>query len=55
MVSGETLRRGQALGLEPGAFLENNDAYTYFQALGDLLRPGPSGTNVNDLAFLFGF
>jgi len=55
VVSGATLRRGQALGLEPGAFLDENNAYAYFEVLGDLLKPGPSGTNVNDLTFLFGF
>ena len=55
VVSGGSLRRGQALGLEPGTFLNENNAYAYFEALGDLLKPGPSGTNVNDLTFLFGF
>ncbi|MCX6066017.1 MAG: DUF4147 domain-containing protein, partial [Chloroflexi bacterium] len=55
VVSGETLRRGLALNLSPEPFLDENDAYTYFNALGDLLKPGPSGTNVNDLMLLFGF
>jgi hydroxypyruvate reductase len=51
VVTGDTAQ----LGGEPGPFLARNDAYPYFAALGDLLKPGPSGTNVNDLAFLFGF
>jgi hydroxypyruvate reductase len=55
LVCGETLARGQERGLDAQASLENNDSYPYFSALGDLLKPGPSGTNVNDLTFLFGF
>lgn len=55
VASGETLRRAQALGLQPQTFLANHDAYYFFQALGDLLRPGPTQTNVNDLAFVFAF
>ncbi len=31
------------------AFLEDNDAYTFFEALGDLIHTGPTGTNVGDL------
>jgi hydroxypyruvate reductase len=53
VVTGETLARAQALGLDPAAALANNDAYPFFDALGDLLRPGPTHTNVNDLALLF--
>jgi glycerate 2-kinase len=55
VVTAETLERGQKLGLFPQAFLDNNDAYHYFNSLDDLLKPGPSGTNVNDLTFIFGF
>jgi len=55
VVTGETLLRAQALGLEASHFLERNDSYHYFAPLGDLLQPGPSGTNVNDLMFLFAF
>ena len=51
VVTGETLTRAQALGLDPAIYLAQNDAYTFFDALGDLLRPGPTLTNVNDLAF----
>ena len=54
VVGGESLLRGQQIGLSPQPFLDDNDAYTYFSALGDLVRPGPTGTNVNDLVFLFG-
>ena len=52
MVTGETARRAAALGLETADHLARNDAYHYFDALGDLIRSGPTGTNVNDLIFL---
>ena len=55
VVTGETAQRAQALNLDPNAFLERNDSYHFFAPLGDLLQPGPSGTNVNDLTFLFRF
>jgi hydroxypyruvate reductase len=54
-VSGETFARARALGLDAHACLARHDSYAYFDALGDLLRPGPTGTNVNDLTFLFTF
>ncbi|MEJ2759920.1 MAG: MOFRL family protein [Anaerolineales bacterium] len=53
VVTAETYRRAQALGLDPQAYLENNDSYTFFNALADCLKPGPTRTNVNDLLFLF--
>jgi hydroxypyruvate reductase len=55
VVSGDTLNRGRALGPTPQAYLENNDSHEYFRQLGDLLKPGPTGTNVNDLMLGFGF
>lgn len=54
VVMGETYRRGERLGLDAAGYLSRNDAYHYFEALGDLIRCGPSGTNVNDLVFLCG-
>jgi hydroxypyruvate reductase len=44
----DTLARAKAQGLEARDFLENNDAYTFFEALGDLIMTGPTLTNVND-------
>jgi len=38
-----------ALGLEPRAFLDNNDATAFFTATADLLQTGPTLTNVNDI------
>jgi hydroxypyruvate reductase len=53
VVTGETLARARSLGLHPAGALARNDSYPFFAALGDLLRPGPTQTNVNDLAFVF--
>jgi hydroxypyruvate reductase len=53
VVTGETLQRAARQGLDPDSFLANNDAYPFFAALDDLLRPGATHTNVNDLAFVF--
>ncbi len=52
VVTGETVARARALGLDPRAALEANDSYPFFDALGDLIRTGPTGTNVNDLLFV---
>ena len=54
VVGGETLRRAELLGLEVAGHLSRNDAYPFFDQLGDLLKIGPTGTNVNDLMFLIG-
>ena len=55
VVTGETLSRARGLGLDPIDFLDRNDAYHFFEPLGDLLKPGPTLTNVNDLTFIFAF
>jgi len=55
VVTGNTLSRAKSLNLDPLAFLENNDAYNFFLPLDDLIRIGPTRTNVNDLTFLFAF
>jgi glycerate 2-kinase len=45
-----TLDRARAAGLrEPAHYLQENDAYAFFAALGDLIFTGPTGTNVGDL------
>jgi hydroxypyruvate reductase len=49
LVDGRTLTTARSKGLDPDAFLENNDSYNFFNELGDLLRTGPTGTNVMDL------
>jgi glycerate 2-kinase len=55
VVTGATLPRGLEMHLSPESFLDDNDAYAYFSALNDLLKPGATGTNVNDLMFGFRF
>jgi hydroxypyruvate reductase len=47
-VDGTTAARARALGLDPAAFLAENDSTAFFARLGDLLTPGPTFTNVND-------
>ena len=44
----DTLARAAAIGLDPKARLDDNDAYGFFAALGDLVMTGPTRTNVND-------
>lgn len=44
----DTLKRAQAQGLEPQDYLARNDSYSFFDALGTLIRTGPTRTNVND-------
>lgn len=47
-VDGTTATRLRHAGIDPLAALANNDAYSAFKAIGDLLVTGPTGTNVND-------
>ena len=46
-----TLARARAAGLDLEQHLNRHDAYPFFAGLGDLLRSGPTGTNVMDVAF----
>ena len=48
MIGPDTLARAAELGLDAEAMLANNDAYSFFDALGDLVTTGPTLTNVND-------
>jgi len=47
-VDGETVARAEAAGLDPAAFLVDNNSTEFFAGLGDLLQTGPTFTNVND-------
>lgn len=49
LADGSTVTRARAVGLEVADALERNDAYPLLDALGDLIRTGPTGTNVADL------
>jgi hydroxypyruvate reductase len=55
VVTGDTWRQGMLLDMNATEFLNRNDSYSYFDKLDDLLKPGLTGTNVNDLTFLFTF
>ena len=44
----ETLKKAQLINLKPELFLENNDSYSFFQKIDDLIFTGPTLTNVND-------
>lgn len=46
---GSTVSRMRAVGVDAKAMLAGNNAWTAFNAVGDLFVPGPTGTNVNDL------
>jgi len=47
-IDATTLARAGGLGLDPAAFLNDNNSTEFFEKLGDLLTPGPTLTNVND-------
>jgi hydroxypyruvate reductase len=47
-VTPDTLARAQVQGLKLSEHLARNDAYGFFEALGDLVVTGPTYTNVND-------
>lgn len=48
-VDGTTVTRADALGISAIRHLANNDAYRFFESLGDLLITGPTRTNVMDI------
>ena len=48
-IDARTFAAIKARGLDPAAYLANNDATTFFEATGDLLITGPTLTNVNDV------
>lgn len=58
VVTGETITAARSLNLDAQAYLDANDSYGFFTKLSAatgtdyLLRPGPTGTNVNDLLFI---
>ncbi len=49
IVTPDTLTRARAAGLDPRAVLDGHDSYALFDAIGDLIRTGPTLTNVNDV------
>ncbi len=49
VVDPSSVEKGRQAGLEAEAYLDDNDAYSYFSATGDLLVTGPTRTNVMDV------
>ncbi len=49
----DTLKRAEAAGISAKAMLADNDPYTFFACVGDLLETGPTMTNVNDLRCIY--
>jgi hydroxypyruvate reductase len=49
MVDGTTCERARERKLDPGSFLAANDSYALFESLGDLIKTGPTRTNVMDI------
>jgi hydroxypyruvate reductase len=49
MIDQTTFSKMQSLGLDASAYLDNNDATSFFEKTGDLLITGPTLTNVNDI------
>ena len=52
IVDHTTVRRAWEMGLDLKAHLENNNAYPFFEKLGDLLITGPTYTNVMDVRII---
>ncbi len=48
IADGTSAARMRTAGIDPREALANNDAWTAFHAIGDLIVTGPTGTNVND-------
>ena len=46
---GSTIGRAKAKGLDPKQHLANNDSYHFFEVMKDLIKTGPTGTNVMDV------
>jgi len=49
IADGRTVARLRAKNLSAAAMLADNDSYHLFEALGDLIKTGPTGTNVMDV------
>jgi len=52
IVDGKTVSEARVQGLDPLQYLKNNDSYHLFEATGDLLKTGPTMTNVMDLRII---
>jgi len=55
VVDGTTLERAKQAGLDPDSALQNFNAFSLFDTLGDAIMTGPTGTNVRDLRILLAY
>lgn len=49
VIAPDTLQRAQAIGLSAREYLSRHDSYSFFEQLDDLVKTGPTLTNVNDI------
>jgi hydroxypyruvate reductase/glycerate 2-kinase len=49
---GQTVAKAEETSLDALEYLKNNDSYTFFSRIGDLLITGPTGTNVMDIEII---
>ena len=52
IVDGGTIARARSRGVNPEAYLADNDSYNFFKEVGGLLVTGPTGTNVMDVQII---
>lgn len=52
LADGRTIQRAERLGMHPRDYLRNNDSYHFFEKLDDLIKTGPTNTNVMDVRLL---
>ncbi len=52
IADGTTIARAQSAGIQPVQFLAGNDSYHFFERLKDLIKTGPTGTNVADIQLI---
>ncbi len=55
IVDGTTIDNARNLGLDAHEYLADNDSYTFLEKLGNTIKTGPTGTNVNDVMAIFVF
>lgn len=53
IITGKTIKSAKTLGVDATRYLSNNDSYNFFVRVGGLIKTGSTGTNVNDLNFIF--
>ncbi|MBD3207513.1 glycerate kinase, partial [Candidatus Bathyarchaeota archaeon] len=52
IADGQSMTKAISMKLSPEEYLNNNDSYSFFEKMGDLIITGPTGTNVNDLSII---